>query len=81
MCAAFPQRGEDAAVGYLRTEARWDLFISPRGCSLLCPGSRGGVAGAGAEVCWVEAGAHCLEREKVRESSPPSAAFAALCYG
>lgn len=62
MCAVFPQRGEDAVVCYLRTEARWDLFISPRGCFFLCPESRGGVAGAGAEVCRVEAGAHCLER-------------------
>lgn len=62
VCAAFPQPGRDAAGRYLRAEARWDLFISPRGWFSLCPQSRGGVSGAGAEVCWVEAGAHCLER-------------------
>lgn len=80
LCAAFPQPGQDAAVGYLRAEARWDLFISPRGC-LLLSGKPRWSGGAGAEVCWVEVGARCLEREKVRESSPPGAAFAALCYG
>lgn len=46
-----PQREEDGAARYLRSEARWDLFISPGGCLFLCPESRGGVAAAGAEVC------------------------------